>query len=422
MTDREIKTRLGGGSRLECAVAKELTATQAEIRIELVNELARSVRKLKGPKDVAYRLLLKLAHAPNTDEASKLEKSIRRFISEPKKVPVVIAQSKTFAEFGLHWATGGLFAEYPRKVRSRGDRTMKVDASRVRVLNKLIGDVPLATFTEADANRALDNLPDDAESASTIRHYAQVIQTVIRRAVSPGGIIDPKAYPLGMKFLPPIGTPPSFPILYPNDVTMLLGCESIDAWKRMLYGFAIFEGMRVSHIFRLRWRNIDFENGFITIGIGKNNKNARTWELNAGTKAALEWFRREAGPDDYLFPRLTKNEILKLSEDLREDLVAAGVTRDIHPDLFAYGDGQRPVRFQDLRATFVSLHLAMGWTEVDVMIRTQHTSTKVLHHHYARRLGLAKAIIKKQGALPPLDAAMGLQRGGKGGGKKRVAA
>lgn len=429
MIDREIKARFGKKRRLECAVPKTLTEPQVERRKTLVKELAALLRSIGETTEVPYRLLLKLAHAPDADEAGKVEKSIRRYASEPKKVSVAVAKSKTFGEFALHWATGGLFAEHPRKVRSRGDRTMKVDKSRVDVLNHIIGHIELVNFTEADANRALDNLPEDVESASTIRHYAQIIQTVMRRAVSPGGIIDAKSYPLGDKFLPPIGTPPSYPFLYPNDVTMLLRCLKLEAWKRMLYGFAIYEGMRVSHIFRLRWRNIDFESGFITIGIGKNNKNARTWELNAGTQWALEWFQEDAAGEDYIFPRLTKNEILKLSEGLREDLVTAGVTREFHGDLFAYGDGQRPIRFQDLRATFVSLHLAMGWTEVDVMIRTQHTSTKVLHHHYARRLGLAQSVIKKQGELPSLDVAMGIRRasrspkgGGKGGGNNRVAA
>ena len=160
---------------------------------------------------------------------------------------------------------------------------------------------------------------------------------------------------------------------------------------------------------RLRYSNIDWANGRITIGVGKNNKNARTWKLNAGTLAALVWFRGDAPMSDYIFPRLTKNEVLDLAEQLRDDLVVAGVTRAVRPDVFASGDGQEPLRFQDLRATFVSLHLAMGWSEVDVMLRTQHTSTKVLHHHYARRLGLAKGIIEDQGPLPPMDQALGLQ-------------
>lgn len=418
----EIKLRLGKNGRLECAFAKGLTEQQVERRRALIKELAADIRRLEDTKGQAVTLLTKLAHAPNSEEAGKMEKAIRRFISEPKKVSPVAAKSVTFKEFAIKWGSGELHKEYPRKVRFRGEQTINVDMCRVRKLNELIGDIPLVDFTEADAERALDHLPDDAESSSTIRHYAQVIQTVIRRAISPGNIIHPTKYPLRIDFLPPLGTPPMFPILYPNDVRMLLGCRKIELWKRMLYAFAIYEGMRISHILRLRWSNVDFENGMITVGIGKNNKNARTWEMNNGTGAALKLFRDGAPGGDFIFPRLTKNEILKLSEELREDLMRAGVTREVHPDLFAKGDGQCPVRFQDLRATFVSLHLAMGWTEVDVMLRTQHTSTKVLHHHYARRLGVAKAIVKKQGGIPPMGAALGLLGGGKGGGKSRVAA
>lgn len=444
--DREVRLRLGGKKRLEGRMPKTLTATQLDSRRARLEELAALLRPLKEPA-VGVGLLRKLMYSATTDEAQKLEKAIRRFASEPAESRTAPASGIIFREFAHHWASNGLAKEYPNYVDELADTTVRGNTSLVRNLCKTaLGNLQLARITKADCDAALAKLPPTVKTRAARRHHAQVIQTVLRRAVHPAGHIAADKYPLPLKWLPPTGDPPSYPILYPTDVVMLLSCLSIPGWRRMLYGFAIYEGMRLSHMLRLRYSNIDWANGRITIGTGKNNRNARTWKLNAGTLEALTWFRGEADLGDYIFPRLTRNEQLKLATVLRDDLVVAGVTRDVRPDVFATGDGQAPLRFQDLRATFVSLHLAMGWDEVDVMMRTQHTSTKVLHHHYARRLGLAKGIIEDQGPLPPLDKAMGLQvkpsrqaartvaalldrvgkaptkskGGGKGGGKKKV--
>lgn len=415
--ERKIRLRLGGKKRLEGRLPKQLSASQRESRKAKLEVLASLLRSL--PKDQAgERMLRKLLKATDPAEALKLEKAIRRYVSEPATAAEAEPTSSvTFREFGLLWASNGLHEQFPRYVRKLGTESVRVNTAYVLYLSKTIGDVPLVRFTAADAKRALASVPATAVASATVRHYAQVIQTVIRKAMHPAEIIPADKYPLPVVgFLPKIDAPPSYPILYPADVAALLRCLSIPVWRRMLYGFAIFEGMRLSHMLRLRYSNVDFANGMLTIGIGKNNRNARTWELNTGVVKALEWYRGDAPAEDYIFPRLTQNEVLKLASDLRNDLVLAGVTREVRPDLFASGDGQQPIRFQDLRATFVSLHLAMGWSEVDVMLRTQHTSTKVLHHHYARRLGVAKAIVKRQGPLMPLFKALGAGKGGAKGG------
>lgn len=409
----EIRIRVGKGKRLETNLPGSLTQTQADAREQLIEELADLLRLLNHA-NASREMLRELALATNTEEARAVEKNIRRFLREPKKADPEKVSGVTFGDFAMQWADGRLHLEYPRYVPARTDKTMKIDKKRVRHLSKTIGQVKLAKFTNADAQRALDALPKDLKGTS-VRHYAQVIQTVVRKAMVAGHIAA-TAYPLPVVgFLPKIDAPPSYPILYPKDDATLLACADLPVWRRVLYGFAAREGMRVSHIFRLRWLNIDFENGMITVGVGKNNKNARTWELNQGVAAALAWYRttKPGTPtdSDLIFPALTEEEIRHLAEDLRNDLVKAGVTRQQRPDLFMSGDGQEPIRFQDLRATFVSLHLAQGWSYQDVMIRTQHTSTKVLEHHYARRVDVAKVIIRKQGPLLPLDRALGVEVG-----------
>lgn len=412
----EVRERLGGSVRLEATIPRALGALRAGTRARLVEELCTSVRGLSLRSDqrqTARKVLRRLVRAETTEAAAKLEKVVRQFMREgPKEAPAP-AKLVTFREFGLRWATGELYEEFPLYVRKTTPKTRKNYKTRVLALSAWIGDVPLAHFTNADAQRALKALmkKDPDLGRQSLRHYAQVIQSVIRKAVHPGGLIEATKYPLPVKgFLPILDNPPTYPILYPNDVVTLMRGPA-PVWRKLLYAIAIYEGLRLSHILGLRWRNIDFANGLMVVGTSANVKAMRTHEMNEGVAAALQQFRGSAKLDDYIFPRLTPNEMLKLAGELRNDLDLAGVTRELRPDVYASGDGQEPMRFHDLRATFVSLHLAMGWNEVEIMLRTAHTSSKVLHHHYARRVDLAKVVLGKQGPLLPLDVALGWRAG-----------
>lgn len=420
-TSREVRVRVAKQKRLEVILPKWMKPSQVKARKELVTELASVLRKVdKG--DIAVRLLRELAFAEDSEQVSKIEKSIRRFVREPSHKPAVESGLVTFGEFALRWATGELHKEHPFEVKFREPVTIKNDVSRTKALNKLIGKIPLVKLTYKDAKNALKALPKTMASRSTHRHCAQIIQTVVRYAMTVESIIPVDKYPLPVVgFLPPVGSPPSFPVIYPNDYAKLMRCDAVPLWRRFLYGFALLEGLRVGDLWRLRYRNVNFEDGTLTIPPGKNNEEARTWDLNVGVCEALKHFRAEASLDSFIFPRLTASEFLELAGWLRDDLVKAGVTREVRPDLFGDIEGQQPLRFQDLRASFVTIHLAMGWTYQDVMIQTRHTSAKVLEKHYARRVALMKGILKKQGPLLPLDVALGWAKGGgEGGGEKRA--
>lgn len=422
---REVRVRVGTkGSRLEVTLPKWMKPKEVTARRALINELAGILRKTKQG-NVSKNLLRELAFAEDAEQVAKIEKSIRRFVTEPRQVEASKSKLVTFGEFAMRWATGELHVAYPLRVRFREPITIKNDVSRTRTLNQLIGKIPLINFRFEDAERAINSLPETMRSQSTKRHCAQIIQTVCRYATTVEMIIPVDKYPLPVVgFLPATGDPPSFPTLYPNDYAKLMACKAVPLWRRFLYGFALMEGCRVGDLFLLQYRHINFEDGTLTIPPGKNNREARTWELNLGVCAALKRFRGDASLDSFIFPRLTESELLELSTQFREDLKLAGVTRT---DLFGDIEGQAPIRFQDLRASFVTIHLALGWTYQDVMIRTRHTGAKVLEKHYARRVALMKTILKKQGPLPPLDVALGWGKtrsggskgGGAGGGKKR---
>jgi len=61
---------------------------------------------------------------------------------------------------------------------------------------------------------------------------------------------------------------------------------------------------------------------------------------------------------------------------LREHLKVAGVTR---PQLFETSDARVPLRAQDLRASFVTVNLALGKSEAWITDRTGHRSSQMIY-------------------------------------------
>lgn len=416
-----IRLRVGADVRLECSAPSTLTALQLDKRKRDLALLRNDLLPLGD--NLKVRSLLELVCKAETTEAAALQSKLAlRYVREQKAQAsrtVSVPGVPTFQDFSTFWANNGValdprYSAYKEKVWL-GEHSVRICKSLLAPINRVIGHILITRLTEADCRRAVspENLPKRAKSGTTLRAYYQVLQTVLKRAMSPCGIITDKQYPLPRGWLPPVSAAPSFPLIYPRDMARLLGNAEIPLWRRVLYGMALSEGPRVSHLFRLRYSNIDFANGMLTIGKGKNNPNARTWAMQAGLAAALRALMKaeDKKAGDFIFPQLTRDQMLKLAEGIREDLIASGVTEEERPDLFASGDGQKPFRFQDLRQSFVAFALAMGFTESQVMARTQHTTSQVMQKHYGRKKDLATTILAKQGPFLPLDVALGLRKG-----------
>src|SRR5690606_28984927 len=88
----------------------------------------------------------------------------------------------------------------------------------------------------------------------------------------------------------------------------------------------------------------------------------------------------------------------RFAELFRDDIEAAGIKR---PELFEKVPGVRiPIRAHDLRATFITVKLALGWSEAKVRARTGHKSSQMLMT-YQRSAELAEEL--EVGDFQPLD-------------------
>jgi integrase len=264
-------------------------------------------------------------------------------------------------------------------------------------------------ITRAHAEEVMRKIPAST-SRATRRHVAQLMGRVLNLAVYPLSMIP--ASPLPRGFLPKSGKRIAFGYLYPVDDARLLACvptvasdgtggvQGVPLPQRLLYGFLAREGMRCEEALSLTWADVDLERGTVRLDENKTD-DARTWALGADVARALEAWKKlcaDAGDTDRVFIGLVKP--YHLAKMFRAHLRAAGVTR---PELFERTESRRPIRVHDLRATFVTLALAIGKSETWVSDRTGHRSSVMLARYRraarnAGELGL--------GWLAPLDAAI----------------
>src|SRR5262249_45420439 len=146
-----------------------------------------------------------------------------------------------------------------------------------------------------------------------------------------------------------------FCFLYPSEVFALLRAphEQIPLGRRILYVLAVYGGPRKGSLYALRWSGVDFENGTITISRTKNRRGL-FFAADPGLMAILRaWFVLCGRPSaDTPVVRDVGCERGREAQTLRADLKAVGVGGHV---LFADDDPNvEPLRFHDLRATFVT--------------------------------------------------------------------
>jgi integrase len=298
---------------------------------------------------------------------------------------------ETFKSLAENWTSGALAREWPDYVKIKSSAAD--DVNRFERLFKTIGDIPLARFELADAERAMAAL-DHQLASGTRRQYAQLISKVLKLAVYPCKLIERTPLPVG--FLPKVKGKKATAFLYPSEDAQLLSCKKVPLARRVLYGFLAREGLRLGEALGLRWRDLDLVRGVVTLDENKTD-DPRAWAMAAGVKEALLAYKRaNASAEALVFPA----EERRAAQVFRSDLGEAEVTR---PELFSDTAARKQIRVHDLRSTFVTLSLANDKTETWVADRTGHKSSTMINR-YRRQARQAAEL--KLGALARLDLAI----------------
>lgn len=403
---RHVAIPLGQRKRLARCLSTCTTDEQADERAGLVREVARIILATGN----AAELERWVGIACQADDAKALAvlAYARKLAAGKVATAVTVGPAgKTFAQVATMWTSGELARLYPDQVVVK--RSVAGDVTRLDVLSKVVGAVPIATFTVADADRAMQSLPAGLRPA-TRRHYAQSLRRVLELAAYPLRLIP--ANPLPRLFLPRVRNDLALQVLFPDEEAALLACEAVPLAHRMFYGFLARVGFRKSEAIGdpdtgaepLRWRDFDLARGVVRVARSKTEK-PRPVPLDADVSAALAAWKEALAPSDDapVFDGVAPAEAWLF----REHLLAAGVDRH---ELHKPAKDSLAVRVHDLRATFVTVSMATGRPDTWIRDRTGHKTISMLDRY--RRAARTFGELNAGPLAPMLDAVAGLRVNG----------
>jgi integrase len=383
----DVRLSLGQGRRKTFQLPTCKTEAEAEKRRALLAELAAKLRAA-GRVDMGLPLLERAAEREGTALAD-----VVRAIEAMCKGEVIRKPTgkTTFRQVAEQWLSGELHRRFPDNIKIRKQAGAELRALERHVF-PLIGDIPMSRFTLEHAQEVMRRLPKHHQPG-TRRCMALRLHRVVALAVFPLNLLPHNPLPPG--FVPPEPPPKAKSHLYPDEEAQLLGCREVELCDRVLYAFLDREGMRADEAFSLEPKDIDLERGAISLDENKTN-DPRAWALAPDTVRALRvWFELRDKRSPYVFHRRSD-----LAERLRRDLQTAGIKREV---LFEHNKSRQRLRAHDLRATFVTINLALNRTETWVMDRTGHRSSEMVNRYRRSARTFAELGL---GPLLPMDEAI----------------
>lgn len=172
-------------------------------------------------------------------------------------------------------------------------------------------------------------------------------------------------------------------VLNPEEVKILLSeARATDHRFYPVWVVALMTGCRSGELFALTWSDIDLDGKLIYVNKQWTNKNgithtktqrSRVVPINDGLLNFLRELKVKADPDNsHVLPRLKEWENGEQAQVLRAFCTGVGIT---------------PVRFHDLRATFITNLLTAGVSLARVMAIVGHSQIKTTNG-YLRKAGV----------------------------------
>jgi integrase len=261
----------------------------------------------------------------------------------------------TVKDFGELWTSDQLFKLHGEVRGLRPKVSAEDDEYRLKAyVYPEIGTKHVAKVTEIDIEmmlaaapgRFLERTGRTMRAATRFQIY-QVTKRLFDLAIKPGRLrID---NPVSPDLKPRKDAPRLFGWLYPDEVIRLMGCTEVPLSRRVLYALAVYTGLRRGSIAALRWSGADLAHRTLTSLESKTGL-PQLFEIRADLVDVLSRWHEAAGGPAPAEPIVTLPSD-RTAEVLRDDLRLAGVDRGV---LFGGDPKVQPLRFHDLRATFIT--------------------------------------------------------------------
>jgi integrase len=290
----------------------------------------------------------------------------------------------TVQQFGELWTSGELLKRFGEVKGLRAKASAKDDEYRLkRYVYPEIGGLCVADVTEQDIERVMASTTRRKRGKRPLRQASryqlyQVMRRLFDLAIRPGRLREDS--PVSEYLRPGRDSHKLFGYLYPSELLTLLKSSEVPIGRRVLYALAVYTGLRTGSLYALTWAGVDFDHGTLTSLHSKTGL-PQLFEIPATLLDLLaRWFEFQGRPAKAI--NVVQGIEVRAEREamaLRDDLAAAGVTRHAAGE----ADNVQPLRFHDLRATFVTWAMRQGRGDGWISDRTGHL-TPEMRGRYAR--------------------------------------
>ena len=262
------------------------------------------------------------------------------------------------------WTISKLWGEYKvHHPEQPGAHTLRTDNSRVhKYLVPAFGEKEPTEIITLDVDRLRLKLTKAGKSPQTVKHVLALLRRIIRFGTAKGltAAPDPRQQHIAIPRVDNETTED----LNPEELARLLQAledePNIQAKHFMLT--ALYTGMRRGELFKLEWRDVDFERGFINLREPKGGKSQKI-PMNSMARQVLESHPHTPG-SPFVFPGQGGKQRVTIQVASNRIKARAGLPADFRP-------------LHGLRHLFASTLASSGVVDL-------HTLQKMLTHKNPR--------------------------------------
>lgn len=229
---------------------------------------------------------------------------------------------KKATEEKQRWTIERLWDEYRAQLPGGGSKS---DRSRWALhLQAKFGNKEPKDLVKLDTDRLRINLLKK-RSPQTVKHVLGLLRRIINFGVD-HGLIAPLSFKISMPRVDNIKTED----LSPDQLRNLLSTLETTHYQTgaNIMKLALFTGMRRGEMFKLRWTDIDFHRGFISIKNPKGGKFQKI-PLNTNAHELLQSISKQ--DSEYIFPGRGGGPRRDINKDVNRIKVEAGLPEGFRP-------------------------------------------------------------------------------------------